>query len=107
MKNREKSPFKLQSARASWIIPIINMGIMIFGREGFQTQCGALLLGGIVILLFITGIVPGIIGLSGCKQYGAKAAATPAVSGIILNSGLFFLLLSSAVSSFNSARMGG
>ncbi len=56
IKENEKPGFKVRAAKASWVIPIIAVGIMMFGRAGFQTPFGSLFLGGIIILLLISGI---------------------------------------------------
>jgi hypothetical protein len=102
-----KSHFTVQAAKASWIIPIITIGIMVVGRSAFNAQFGALLLGGIIILFLVIGIILGIIGLFGCKRHGPKATVIPSLIGILLNGGLLSLLLIIAVTAFNARRMGG
>ena len=99
----DKVPFKLQAAKASWVIPLINIGVMAFGKGGFKTQEGTLIMGGLIIFLLLVGIVLGVIGLSGYKEYGVKSTAVPSVLGLTLNVGLLYALLSAALDSYNKA----
>ena len=105
--NKVAESFTKQAAKASWIIPLVNLGIMTIGKSALDKTAppvGNLILGGVVILLFIAGIILGVVGLFGFKKHGVKATIIPGIIGIILNSILLFLLLFIAFSAFQKSR---
>lgn len=98
-----KQPFARQAAKASWIIPLLSLAIMVIGKSATKSPTGSLILGGLVILLFIVGILFGIICLFGIKSYGRKGILLPGITGILLNSVLLTLLLLVVFSAYKSA----
>jgi hypothetical protein len=102
---KAKGSFTKQAAKASWIIPLICLGVMAIGNSVFKSSgspYGSLILGGVVILLFIIGIIFGIIGIFGVRQHGPKSTIVPSVIGIILNGAFIFLLISISMSAYRS-----
>ena len=101
--------FSKQAAKASWIIPLLALGMMAVGNSVMKTSSstvGPLILGGFVILFFLAGIILGIISLFGIKVYGKKGILTPAIIGILLNVSFLSLLLMIAISAFKKASTG-
>ena len=101
--------FSKQAAKASWIIPLLALGMMAIGNSAMKSSgssIGPLILGGVVILLFIAGIILGVISLYGIKKYGKKGLLAPAIIGILLNGGFLSLLLMIASTAINKASSG-
>src|SRR4030043_2056839 len=95
--------FSKQAAKASWIIPLLALGMVAVGNSAMKTSSstvGPLILVGFVILFFLAGIILGIISLFGIKLYGKKGILAPAIIGILLNVGFSSLLLMIAISAF-------
>ena len=96
-----KQPFAMQVAKASWIIPLLCLGIVVLGKLAIKSPKGSLILGDLAILLFVVGIFFGLTSLLGIKNYGRKGILLPGIIGIILNS-VFLTLLVLIVISANT-----
>ncbi|MBU2102292.1 MAG: hypothetical protein ABH865_04940 [Candidatus Omnitrophota bacterium] len=106
MKENNTSFIK-QAAKASWIVPLMNLCFMAIGNSAIKTTNVpflSLIIGGIAIFLFIAGIICAIIGLLGIKKEGTKSILVPSILGLMLNGSFLFILLVAAISSFNRCR---
>ena len=95
--------FPQQAAKASWIIPLLALGIMIISNSVMKSpdaQLNPLILGGFIVLLFLVGIILGIISLFGIKKYGKQGILAPAITGILMNLVFLSLLLMIAIAAF-------
>lgn len=103
-KERPKRSFRKRAAHASWIIPLIGLGVLVVTLELPESPHGNLLFGILFALVFILSIVGFIFGLMGifrCKPHGAKSGIAPSAMGIILNGGFIGLYIWMAVSVFS------
>jgi hypothetical protein len=99
--------FTKQAAKASWIASLIAGGVMIFGNSVVRSagsSTGTLIFGGVVILLFLVGIILGIVGVFGVKKHGVMSTLVPGLIGILINGGLLALLLVIAMASSPKTR---
>lgn len=110
MSGEKSTPnFPQQAAKASWIIPLLALGMMTLGNSVMRStgsQLNPLILGGFVILLFLVGIMLGITSLFGIKKYGKQSILAPAITGILLNAFFLSLLVMIAVAAFMRATKG-
>lgn len=84
-----------QAAKASWIIPLITLGIMIFMNSYLEKATSAipvLVVSIIVFSFYIVGIVSGSVALFGIKLYGPKGILAPSIIGILVNLAFFVIL---------------
>jgi tetratricopeptide (TPR) repeat protein len=98
-----KQPFAMKVAKASWIIPLLCLGIVVMGKLAIESPKGSLILGDLAILLFVFGILFGLTSLFGIKNYGRKGILLPGITGIILNSVFLTLFLLIVVSAYKPA----
>lgn len=85
-----KIPFAQQAARASWVAPVIALGLGCLTNTARQdpshtSRTAELLIGGVNVCLILTGFVLGIVALFGIRRYGREKILAPALTGIILN----------------------
>jgi len=99
-----KSNFKSQAARASWVIVLINFGVMQLSKSSMEGvgDTGWIVYGGFVAVLYAVGIILGIIGMTGWRQLGAKATLIPGLAGTLLNAAFLFLVVSGAVTGYTN-----
>ena len=98
-----KQPFAIQAAKASWIIPLLCLGIMVLGKFAIESPKGLLIVSDLAILLFVFGIFFGLFSLFGIKDYGRKGILLPSITGIILNSVFLTLLILIVISAYTPA----
>ena len=100
----EKPPFAVQAAKASWIAPLLAIGLGIAGttfasgdsRTDPETlRTIALILGGICAVIVVAGLVFGVTALFGIRKHGVKGILLPAIIGILLCCGWLYLAYSS------------
>ena len=107
--DKEKIPFSKQAAKASWVLPLITLAIMAFSSSILKNASSpftSLLIGGIIILFFLSGIIFSIAGIFGIKKHGSKRILIPSIIGFILNFGFLFLLLFIAFMAFQKYQNG-
>src|SRR5262249_9534848 len=94
---------------ASWIAPLIAIGINVIGRGALSTQQGQfkvwgyLIFGGLVCLLILTGFVLGIIALCGMAKHGRKGILGQALTGTWL-CGLVILVWVASIPALKRAK---
>lgn len=76
-------PFSQQAARASWMAPVISIGVLIFVCS--QVSIAQVISEIVILLLCITGLVLGVVSLFGVRRYGVKNILVPAVLGVAAN----------------------
>ena len=106
---KSTSNFPQQAAKASWIIPLLALGMMVISNSVMKSpgaQLNPLILGGFIVLLFLVGILLGIISLCGIKKYGKQGILAPAITGIVLNLVFLSLLVMIAVAAFMRVTSG-
>ena len=107
MEEKPKLSFLQQAARASWILPLANIGLMAIGNsamQGTKSPVSDLVMGGTFLLLLVSGLVFGIVGCFGSKRHGAKTTIIPGLVGAVLNAAILGMLVAIAVPSFMKAR---
>lgn len=107
---QNKKDLIIQASKASWVISLANLGFAAFANaiiKSSNSSVGVFILGGFTIVFFIVGIICGVVGLSGVKQYGIKSIPVPSVIGIILNGFFLFVLFAAAMAAYQRAAMGG
>ncbi len=99
-----KSDFSKKAARASWIIVLVNFGVMHFGRSAMEGSgdLGRMIFGGFVAVLFVVGIILGIVGITGWRRHGVKTTIVPGLIGVFSNAAFLFLFSSVAISSYTN-----
>lgn len=103
-----KNPFSKQAAKASWAIPLITFGMMLFGTSLMKTNYAAFsAISMIVPVLLLVGFILGIVGLFGIKRHGKDGMLLPSIIGILLNGGLLGWLLYIAYSAYTQTVNGG
>jgi hypothetical protein len=99
---KEREPWTVQAAKASWLAPLVALGvgfatnIMMSGNrqvEPATVRTIWLTVGGICILLVLIGFICGIFALFGIRRHGAMRTLLPAVIGLLLCSGYTYLIV--------------
>lgn len=93
-----------KAAKASWILPLAALAFMTIGKKATETGIGSFILGGVMVILFLAGIVFAFIGLFGNKQHLTRSPVLPSVIGLSLNTLLLSIFLFGAVTSFIKTR---
>lgn len=91
------------AARASWILPLLCIGIMAIGNFVLSNNLSSIswmILGIVYFLILISGIISGIVGCFGFQKHGAKSSLTQAIVGLLLNISIITIILLIAVPSF-------
>ena len=88
----EKKPFAKQAAQASWAIPLITLGMMMFVNSAMASG-GKVAVAFLSVIFLITGIVLAIIGIAGTRKHGRAGLLVPGLAGILFNGLLLSLLL--------------
>jgi hypothetical protein len=91
-------------AKGSWQLPLVILGLMMLLTPMIKAPLASIVVGVIYLLLFLAGLICGIIGCCGVKVHGRKKILAPAITGIALNVFIPTLLIAIAVPSFNRAR---
>lgn len=95
MSQASSQPLPVQLAKASWIAPLLILGVNFFLRQGGQDPSKAAAQSGVfavvAFVLSTAGLVAGIATLAGLRKYGRKGILTPAVIGCLL-SGIYFTI---------------
>jgi hypothetical protein len=94
------SPAKL-AARVSWIAPLaaVFAGFLSTGilqQADLQkdiSQWGSILVVGAGVLLAVSGLIAGLIGLLAVPKHGAKGLLLPSLAGVLLSAGYLYLLV--------------
>jgi hypothetical protein len=98
----EKEPLAYQAAKASWMAPLIAIGlsiatnVMVTGDSHMEegtVRTVRFAVGLIGVAIVLAGLVFGVIALFGIKQHGAKGILVPSIIGILLCSGFIYLLV--------------
>src|SRR6476620_6791187 len=98
----EKPPFAVQAAKASWLAPLIAIGLSIVGNivltsdpktDEATIRTGKIVIGFSAFAIVIVGLVFGVLALLGIKRHGAKGILVPAFVGILLSSGYLYLVV--------------
>jgi hypothetical protein len=87
----EKNPFQ-SMARASWIAPLIGLGVNIV-LLGIPAAEAGPVRGLVALIFFGGGLLLGIIALFGMIQYGRKGILIPALIGVVIPVALAVLAL--------------
>jgi len=100
----QRKPFAVQAGIISLWAPIIAICMNFFGREIMVSRDTQTLIGYISIVLYISGLTFGVIGLIGVRKYGAKGILVRSILGVLLNS---FIIVYSfiVISKLTKAKM--
>jgi hypothetical protein len=102
----DKPPFAFQAAKASWLAPLIAIGLGIAGtvmlpihpgmeEEAVHTaRIGKVVIGLIAVAIVLVGVVLGVLALFGVRKHGARGILAPSLIGLLLSSGYLYLLVS-------------
>lgn len=105
-----KKPFAFQAAQASFLAPLISIGIGFFvnviGSGGHPSPLAGIITGSLCSLLIVLGLLFGIIALFGIRRYGKKGILGRAIAGILIN-GLLLFFMSLAIIKIIEHRKSG
>jgi hypothetical protein len=97
--------FFKQAAKASWICPLLVLGMGYFTQDAFksaQFHYGPIILSFFIIFMFMVGIVAGIVALFGVKHHGKTGILIPAIIGLLLNILFSVIIVTVAFAAFMS-----
>jgi hypothetical protein len=83
----QATTFAYQTARLSWVCPIVAFFLVAFAQPIGARMIPDLMAG----LLIVVGFILGVIALFGISKHGSKGILAPAIVGIII-SGLFVVV---------------
>jgi hypothetical protein len=95
-----KLSFPQQAARASWIAPCIALGLGVVSNSvlnnghprGSAENTAQMVVGGVTVLMIVTGLVLGVIALFSVRRHGREKILTPAIVGVCINGVMVGLL---------------
>ena len=91
-------------AKNSWQLPLMTLLLMVFLTPVIKDPKVSILMGIIYLLLFLGGLICGILACFGTKTHGKKRILTPGIVGVTLNLSILSLLIAIAIPSFKKAR---
>jgi len=86
-----KENFGTQLAKASWIAPIVGIGLNVVTASSTNTRIGKLIIGLSSFAIYLLGVAFGITALLMMRKHGRRGILGPAVTGVTIN-GILVLL---------------
>lgn len=97
----EDDPFVFRAAKASWLSPVIAFGIAFFGscivsnaatEDPDASRWPQLIISGLSLAFAVAGFCFGVFALFGIRRCGIERILIPAIVGIAISSGYFYLV---------------
>ena len=87
MNTETKPTFAEQASKASWMIPLINFGVLFFGNSmgSANPKKTFIIIGLTIIALTILGVLLGLSGILLGKKNKIEAAIKPGIIGLMIN----------------------
>jgi uncharacterized protein (TIGR03067 family) len=99
----EKPHFAQTAAKASWILFLITLVVVMLSPRLHSISGAIILLEGVAFLTMTAGAICGIVGLLCMERVGAGKVLLPALIGIILNGLLLFIFITNFVTARRAA----
>ena len=97
------SPLPQKLAKASWICPLIILGLMTVSRG---VASGRIFVDVAALVLALTGRLFGVVALFGIRRFGRKKILAPALTGILINGLLVLIWVTNFWAAYERARAG-
>ena len=103
---RSSESLPRQAARASWIAPIVMLIVNVLLKQTMSEggAAGALIMGGIDVLLLLVGIGAAVFALTQVGRVGRPGVLAPAVTGLVVSVAVLSLFAFGFVSGYRKGR---